>query len=139
MELLASVPWRAKYVLDDDVIRYISIENFKHEQYIDPEAPTGGVSILAHTSVPYGLQHMDLVRALAPGRAPGAASADAEFQHRKEVVAEILESVTQPAALPMLKGHQPSEVHLLGWEESQVCSCGCYHSYMAIHPSLMHR
>ena len=28
-ELLASIPWRAKYVFDDDIVRYISIENYK--------------------------------------------------------------------------------------------------------------
>ena len=28
-ELLASIPWRSKYVFDDDIVRYISIENYK--------------------------------------------------------------------------------------------------------------
>ena len=30
-ELLTAIPWRAKYVFDDDIVRYISIENYKFE------------------------------------------------------------------------------------------------------------
>lgn len=27
--VMSTVPWRAKYVFDDDIIRYVSIENYK--------------------------------------------------------------------------------------------------------------
>jgi hypothetical protein len=125
-ELFSSVPWRAKYILGDDVIRYVSIENFKHEVTTpdggDGAAGTGSthgeVSILVHTSVPYGISHMPLLQACAPGAGP--ITDQALLQQRDAVVAEILCSATRPGALPFLRRFVPSEVKLLGWEASQV-------------------
>jgi hypothetical protein len=53
---LQSQLWRASYVDNniDDVIRYVSIENFKYQSDIE-----GPLSILLHTSVPYGVALLD--------------------------------------------------------------------------------
>ena len=76
---LQTVPWSAKYVFDDDVIRYVSIENKKKELVavssvdaaveISGNAISGievagskyesGPSILVHTSVPFGIEFKD--------------------------------------------------------------------------------
>jgi renalase len=74
---LQTVPWSAKYVFDDDVIRYVSIENKKKELVSSVDATVGisgntissnevagikyesGPSILVHTSVPFGIEFKD--------------------------------------------------------------------------------
>lgn len=74
------MPWSAKYVFDDDVIRYVSIENKKKElvavslvdatmeisgNTVSSESevagsyPESGPSILVHTSVPFGIEFKD--------------------------------------------------------------------------------
>ena len=71
---LQSIPWSGRYVFDDDIIRYVSIENRKSaldnnkiaetfvnaQGEIKPESTQTnkhGPSILVHTSVPFGIQH----------------------------------------------------------------------------------
>jgi hypothetical protein len=76
---LQTVPWSAKYVFDDDVIRYVSIENKKKElvavSSVDATVELSGntissnevaaikyesgPSILVHTSVPFGIEFKD--------------------------------------------------------------------------------
>ena len=64
---LQSTPWSGRYVFDDDIIRYVSIENRKSgsstaEATVNAQGESetnkdGGPSILVHTSVPFGIQH----------------------------------------------------------------------------------
>ena len=64
---LQSIPWSGRYVFDDDIIRYVSIENRKSggssaETAVNAQGEStpnkdGGPSILVHTSVPFGIQH----------------------------------------------------------------------------------
>jgi hypothetical protein len=64
---LQSIPWSGRYVFDDDIIRYVSIENRKSgsssaETTVNAQGESetkkdGGPSILVHTSVPFGIQH----------------------------------------------------------------------------------
>jgi hypothetical protein len=64
---LQSIPWSGRYVFDDDIIRYVSIENRKSgsssaETTVNAQGESEtnkdvGPSILVHTSVPFGIQH----------------------------------------------------------------------------------
>ena len=71
---MQSIPWSGRYVFDDDIIRYVSIENRKSgtgsdnysESTLDVKGESKlestqtikyGPSILVHTSVPFGIQH----------------------------------------------------------------------------------
>ena len=71
---MQSIPWSGRYVFDDDIIRYVSIENRKSAVDNDQITETSlnaqgdsklestqtnkhGPSILVHTSVPFGIQH----------------------------------------------------------------------------------
>ena len=71
---LQNVKWSGKYIFDDEIIRYVSIENrktnfpaTKSETEITREGDVSAVkeysgagpSILVHTSVPFGIQHKD--------------------------------------------------------------------------------
>lgn len=72
---LQNVKWSGKYIFDDEIIRYVSIENrksnfpaSKSETEITREGDVSAVSeghsgsgpsILVHTSVPFGIQHKD--------------------------------------------------------------------------------
>ena len=142
--VLDSVPWRAKYIFDDDVIRYVSIENFKYEQLTQECASTSDgcssgankdaskvctsdaarhiLSILVHTSVPYGLAHPEVLTYCSPQafkdmRQEGEADRE---QRKQEVVSTILEHLVKPTALPALSGYAPLRTRLVGWEQSQV-------------------
>lgn len=48
---LDSTKWRAKYVYDDDIVRYISIENFKRTNSM--ELDNHDFTITVHTSIPF--------------------------------------------------------------------------------------
>jgi hypothetical protein len=142
---LEALPWRSKYVLDDDVIRYVSLENFKYEPYAaggegaeavavaadgEREVKAGRdvaeevLSVLVHTSVPYGVARRDLLRycSLQGGADVSLteeARADLE-QQKHEVISLIVASVTKAGALPFLASRTPQEVRLLGWDHSQI-------------------
>ncbi|KAM4702681.1 renalase [Rhinophrynus dorsalis] len=49
------VPWAAKYITDNPCIRFISIDNKKR----NVESPDVGPSLVVHTSVPFGIQHLE--------------------------------------------------------------------------------
>jgi hypothetical protein len=148
---LEALSWRSKYILDDDVVRYVSVENFKYEPYaaatgetltatmgghgsisgsgveeaaVEEAEDLGVLSVLVHTSVPFGLARMELLRycSLQGGNDasfPEEAHAALE-QQKQEVISQILNSVTKEGALPFLASRTPLEVKLLGWEYSQV-------------------
>lgn len=134
--LLASVPWRAKYLLHDDVIRYVSLENFKYEETGTTSGGNeivgghGDVSMLVHTSVPYGLANMEVLRTCTlqdehdcddrSGVGGGSGAYSALQEHKEAIIATNLEHASSADALPMLRGRTPTSVRLLGWEESQV-------------------
>jgi renalase len=93
---VSHIPWGSKYVFDDDVIRYISIENRKCE------VADGHVSVLVHTSVPFGVQNID-------------ASEDT----MKTLLLEKLDS--------LLPGMGPcAKAYLVNWRESQISKNICY-------------
>ncbi|XP_036428913.1 renalase isoform X1 [Colossoma macropomum] len=50
-----SVPWAAKYVSNNPCIRYIAIDDKKRNLVSDECGP----SVVVHTSVPFGLQHLE--------------------------------------------------------------------------------
>lgn len=50
-----SVPWAAKYVSNNPCIRYIAIDDKKRNLVSDEFGP----SVVVHTSVPFGLQHVE--------------------------------------------------------------------------------
>ncbi|XP_066521974.1 renalase isoform X2 [Hoplias malabaricus] len=50
-----SVPWAAKYVSNNPCIRYIAIDDKKRNLESDEHGP----SVVVHTSVPFGLQHLE--------------------------------------------------------------------------------
>uniref|UniRef100_A0A8B9J7W6 Renalase, FAD-dependent amine oxidase n=1 Tax=Astyanax mexicanus TaxID=7994 RepID=A0A8B9J7W6_ASTMX len=50
-----SVPWAAKYVSNNPCIRYIAIDDKKRNLVSDKFGP----SVVVHTSVPFGLQHVE--------------------------------------------------------------------------------
>jgi hypothetical protein len=109
---LQALAWRSKYILDDDVIRYVSLENFKYEPYayaatsemavavgdhgnaggggtVETEATTEDeeeevLSVLVHTAVPFGLAHAALLRYCSLQRGE-----DAEFTEKTLVVLEL--------------------------------------------------
>ncbi|XP_015202327.1 renalase isoform X1 [Lepisosteus oculatus] len=49
------VPWAAKYITNNPCIRFISIDNKKRNL----ELPGCGPSMVVHTSVPFGMQHLE--------------------------------------------------------------------------------
>lgn len=121
--------WGAKYVLDDDVIRYVSIENFKYKDqevatHPEPDADNV-VSILVHTTVPFGLAHKDVLRGCgAESRAdlaqPPHPDPDTQQKQKQAVIEAILRSVVKGQVLPALSAYAPAQVQLVGWEQSQV-------------------
>ncbi|CAL8262081.1 unnamed protein product [Arctogadus glacialis] len=50
------VPWAAWYVPGNPCIRYVAVDDRKRGQ----ESPDCGSSLVVHTSVPFGLQHLEL-------------------------------------------------------------------------------
>jgi len=51
------VPWTCKYVVDSPCVRFISVDSRKRFGK-DPEDI--GPSLLVHTSVPFGIQHLEM-------------------------------------------------------------------------------
>ncbi|NP_001087333.1 renalase, FAD-dependent amine oxidase L homeolog [Xenopus laevis] len=49
------VPWAAKYITDNPCIRFISVDNKKR----NVESPEVGPSLVVHTSVPFGIEHLE--------------------------------------------------------------------------------
>ncbi|MBN3302750.1 RNLS Renalase, partial [Amia calva] len=49
------VPWAAKYITNNPCVRFISIDNKKRNL----ESAGSGPSLAVHTSVPFGVQHLD--------------------------------------------------------------------------------
>uniref|UniRef100_A0A803Y1N4 Renalase, FAD dependent amine oxidase n=2 Tax=Meleagris gallopavo TaxID=9103 RepID=A0A803Y1N4_MELGA len=49
------VPWAAKYITDNPCIRFISIDNKKR----NVESPEIGPSVVVHTTVTFGREHLD--------------------------------------------------------------------------------
>ncbi|XP_060097251.1 renalase isoform X2 [Heteronotia binoei] len=49
------VPWAAQYISSNPCIRFISIDNKKR----NIESPDIGPSVVVHTSVPFGIEHLD--------------------------------------------------------------------------------
>lgn len=94
---LTNVPWGAKYVSDNDVIRYVSIESRKHSGSVCASAPTP-LSILVHTSVPFGLEN--------------------ESKSTQEIEGILMSNLGK--VLPALAGLTPLHRELVHWKESQV-------------------
>ncbi|KAM9831890.1 renalase [Neosynchiropus ocellatus] len=49
------VPWSARYVTDNPVIRYIAVDDHKRNAVVKDRGP----SLVVHTSVPFGLEHLE--------------------------------------------------------------------------------
>jgi renalase len=95
---LENIPWTAKYVYDDDVIRYISIENRKHkgeEAILENSAP---LSLLVHSSVPFGIENMNT--------------------EPEAVLLIMMQHLVK--IFPMLENIAPSDTNLVFWKDSQV-------------------
>ena len=130
--VLGSVPWKAKYVLDDDVVRYVSIENFKYEQTdsktaahacVSKTAEHSLLSVLVHTSVPFGLAHMELLHSLSAQTVHSTIAVDTSSVldgEKDRVVEVIMAHVIKENVLPLLAQFVPESVRLVGWEQSQV-------------------
>ena len=117
--------------MDDDVVRYVSIENFKYENEINAAGSHAAshdaeerhiLSILVHTSVPFGLTHPEVLKHCSPQSQGGArVPADAALEAgKKSVIDTILQHLTGPSALPALSTYTPVHMRLVGWEQSQV-------------------
>ncbi|XP_036383685.1 renalase isoform X1 [Megalops cyprinoides] len=86
------VPWAAKYITDNPCIRFISIDDKKRNL----ESPDCGPSVVVHTSVPFGLRHLE--------------------EAKEEVEPLILEELQK--VLPGLP--QPISIKCQKWRYSQV-------------------
>ncbi|XP_071896371.1 renalase isoform X2 [Anas platyrhynchos] len=90
------VPWAAKYITDNPCIRFISIDNKKR----NIESPEIGPSVVVHTTVTFGSEHLD--------------SDPAEVQ---QLILSHLESI-----MPSLP--KPASVKCQKWRYSQVTADG---------------
>ncbi|XP_062234439.1 renalase [Platichthys flesus] len=54
-DVVFSFPWAARYVTDNSCIRYIAVDSRKR----NTDAPGRGPSLVIHTSVPFGLEHLE--------------------------------------------------------------------------------
>uniref|UniRef100_A0A1A8G054 Renalase, FAD-dependent amine oxidase n=1 Tax=Nothobranchius korthausae TaxID=1143690 RepID=A0A1A8G054_9TELE len=54
-DVVFSFSWGAKYVTDNHCIRYIAVDNRKR----NADSPGLGPSLVIHTSVPFGLEHLE--------------------------------------------------------------------------------
>jgi len=118
--LLNSQHWRGKYVFDDPIVRYLSIENYKFSR-----DESEMLALLVHTSVPFGIDALSKIRV--------AEAADGEEGRvRAELITQeqILRSVGE--LLPILSGVTPCKSVLHTWEQSQV-SKGFYQSSNIVH------
>lgn len=51
-----SIPWLAKYVDKDSIIRFVSLESRKLRR---PPSNDNGECLLVHTTIPFGMEHQD--------------------------------------------------------------------------------
>ncbi|XP_072279368.1 renalase isoform X1 [Pyxicephalus adspersus] len=86
------IPWAAKYITDNPCIRFISIDNKKR----NVESSDIGPSIVVHTSVPFGIEHLE--------------------QEKEDVQQVILKQLD--AILPNLP--KPKDIKCQKWRYSQV-------------------
>jgi hypothetical protein len=101
-----TTPWTSRYVFDDDILRYISVENKKRVIHPSSEGNhlTEYMTLVAHTSIPFYLKYAD--------------------QNDEVIVQMILERVLAylpPAQSPPVL----EESHLHRWEISQVIQSRC--------------
>lgn len=54
-DVVLGVPWAARYVKDNSCIRYIAVDSLKRST----DVPGRGPSMVIHTSVPFGLEHLE--------------------------------------------------------------------------------
>lgn len=54
-EVVFSFSWSARYVADSNIIRYIAVDSRKR----NADVPGRGPSLVVHTSVPFGLEHLE--------------------------------------------------------------------------------
>ncbi|XP_056351504.1 renalase-like isoform X1 [Oenanthe melanoleuca] len=87
-----AVPWAARYISDNPCVRFISVDNKKR----NIESPEVGPSVVVHTTVTFGSQHLD--------------SDPAEVQ---QIILSHLQSI-----LPSLP--EPSSIKCQRWRYSQV-------------------
>ncbi|NXP25147.1 RNLS Renalase, partial [Scytalopus superciliaris] len=87
-----AVPWAARYLTDNPCLRFISIDNKKR----NIESPEVGPSLVVHTTVTFGMEHLD--------------SDPAEVQ---QIILRHLEQI-----LPSLP--KPSSIKCHKWRYSQV-------------------
>ncbi len=99
--MLSKLPWRASYISpsDDDVLRYISFEAYKHSPATDL------LSVLLHTSAAYGEQFTSPSPSL---------SAELEESTTRDLLARL------HRLLPVLGQVQPVQTYLRFWRQSQV-------------------
>lgn len=83
--------WTSKYVSsdEDDVVRYLCWDNLKKQSSAGVESPH--FSLLVHTSVPFGVKHMD------------------NKQQNDEIVATVTKSVKK--LLPFLPAEEDVILH----------------------------
>ena len=94
--LLQDIQWGAKYIFDDDIIRYISIENRKSGG--GRNSDLSPLSILIHTSIPYGIQN--------------------EYTDSNIIKQQIMTHLY--TILPPLLNATPLHTELVYWKDSQV-------------------
>ncbi|NXF81219.1 RNLS Renalase, partial [Sclerurus mexicanus] len=87
-----AVPWAARYIADNPCVRFVSIDNKKR----NVESPEVGPSLVVHTTVMFGSEHLD--------------SDPAEVQ---QIILSHLESIVP--SLP-----KPSSIKCQKWRYSQV-------------------
>uniref|UniRef100_A0A8C5X4Q5 Renalase, FAD dependent amine oxidase n=1 Tax=Malurus cyaneus samueli TaxID=2593467 RepID=A0A8C5X4Q5_9PASS len=102
-----AVPWAACYVADNPCIRFISIDNQKR----NIESPGMGPSVVVHTTVTFGSEHLD--------------SDPAEVQ---QLILSHLQRIVP--SLP-----QPSSIKFHKWRYSQVPRGGI--TYLHVYPKLL--
>uniref|UniRef100_A0A3Q1IUD0 Amine oxidase domain-containing protein n=1 Tax=Anabas testudineus TaxID=64144 RepID=A0A3Q1IUD0_ANATE len=91
-DVVFSFPWAARYVTDSSCIRYITVDSRKR----NADDPGRGPSLVVHTSVPFGLEHLE--------------------RDKEEVQPIILQELHK--LLPSLP--QPISVRCQKWRYSQV-------------------
>ncbi|XP_030611166.1 renalase isoform X1 [Archocentrus centrarchus] len=91
-DTVLNIPWGAKYVTDSSCIRYIAVDSKKR----NAAAPGTGPSLVVHTSVPFGLEHLE--------------------QDKEDVQPIILQELHR--LVPGLP--QPSSIKCQKWRYSQV-------------------
>uniref|UniRef100_A0A673C9L0 Renalase, FAD-dependent amine oxidase n=1 Tax=Sphaeramia orbicularis TaxID=375764 RepID=A0A673C9L0_9TELE len=63
-DVVLNFPWAARYVSDNQCIRYIAVEPRKSNT---GQCSGVGPSLVVHTSVPFGVEHLEQEKDLPPG------------------------------------------------------------------------